>query len=77
VGAHTNARPNTDSSAGLWTTGDDLAAILRLVDTGRLSLDEMIEEVHSPAAAPELYAKLTRQKFFPLIQFDWDALGDD
>ena len=77
VGAHTNARPNTDSSAGLWTTGDDLAAILRLVDTGRLSLDEMIEEVHSPVAAPELYAKLTRQKFFPLVQFDWDELGEN
>ena len=59
------------------SAGDDLAAILRLVDTGRLSLDEMIEEIHSPVAAPELYAKLTRQKFFPLVQFDWDALGDD
>ena len=77
VGAHTNARPGTDSSAGLWTVGDDLAAILRLVDAGRLSLDEMIEEVHTPADAPALYATLTNQKFFPLIQFDWDALGDD
>lgn len=77
VGAHTVARPANDSSAGWWTTGDDLTAILRLVDAGRLSLDEMIEEVHSPVDAPELYATLTNQKFFPLVQFDWDALGED
>ena len=77
VGAHTNARPATDSSAGLWTVGDDLAAILRLIDAGRLSLDEMIEEVHSPAKASEVYARLTAQKFFPLVQFDWNALGED
>ena len=30
-----------------------------------------------PAASPEVYARLTDQKFFPLVQFDWDALGDD
>ncbi len=77
VGAHTNARPTTDSSPGWWTTGDDLAAVLRLVDAKRLSLDQMIEEVHSPADAPEVYARLTHQKFFPLVQFDWDALRDD
>ena len=77
MGAHTNARPANDSSAGLWTVGDDLAAVLRLVDAGRLSLDEMIEEVHSPADAPEVYARLTAQKFFPLVQFNWNALGED
>ena len=75
VGAHTNARPTTESFAGWWTTGDDLAAILRLVDTGRLTLDEMIEEVYSPVESPAVYAKLTNRKFFPLVQFHWDALG--
>jgi len=74
VGAHTNARPETESSPGLWTTRDDLLAMLRLLSGGRLELSSMIEETHSPENAPAVYARLAAEKFFPLVQFDWGRL---
>ena len=74
VGAHTNARPATDSSAGLWTTRDDLASLLRLLDAKRIEVASMIEETHSPENAPEIYARLCAESFFPLVQFDWSQI---
>ena len=76
IGAHTNARPDTESSPGLWTTRDDLRALMRLSAGGRLRLGEMIEEVRSPAEAPEVYTRLAEEKQFPVVQFDWSRLED-
>lgn len=76
IGAHTLARPNTDSSAGLWTTRDDLRALLQLAAGGRIRLEQMVEETHSPAEAPEVFGRLAAEKHFPVVQFDWGLLGD-
>ncbi|MDD7158438.1 MAG: zinc-binding alcohol dehydrogenase [Firmicutes bacterium] len=74
IGAHTNARPNSDSYPGYWTTRDDMAAVCKLIKFGRMSLSDMIAEVHSPEEAPAVYERLLKDKSFPLVQFDWDKI---
>ena len=71
IGAHTVARPKTESSQGLWTTHDDMMAILRLIAAGRLNFVRMIAETHVPEECQELYTRLINDKSFPLVQFDW------
>ena len=72
IGAHTIMRPAVESSAGLWTDRDDLSAVLRLLDGGRLSFKEMIGEIHSPADAGEVYTRLVNDPLFPVgVLFDW------
>ena len=71
VGAHTLARPELESAPGLWTTRDDVAALLRLMSLGRIAPSEMIAETHSPQDCGAVYARLCREKSFPLVQFDW------
>ena len=74
VGAHTNARPDEASYPGMWTTRDDVLAIQRLVRHGRLTLQPLVEEIHSPAECFEVYHRLATEKSFPLVQFDWGRL---
>ena len=74
IGAHTAARPKTESHGGWWTQKDDMQALLRLHATGRLSLGSLVDEVHSPAAAPGVYDRLVQEKAFPVVQFDWRSL---
>lgn len=73
-GAHTLARPNTESSQGLWTTRDDVYAQLRLISMGRIDYKQLIDEVHSPLAAPEVYDRLANDRHFPIVQFDWSDI---
>lgn len=74
IGAHTCARPKFESSEGLWTQDDDMKALIKLTKAGRINLASLIDEVHSPAAATEIYNRLATQKSFPLVQFDWRKL---
>ena len=74
IGAHTNARPGRESSEGWWTEWDDVEAILRLTRLGRIKLSDLVEEVHPPEEAPQVYTRLCTQKTFPLVQFDWREL---
>ena len=75
IGAHTVARPETESAPGLWTHTDDLHAILNLIKGKRLNFKDMIGEIHSPAEAPLVYARLAEEKNFPIgVLFDWGAL---
>lgn len=74
IGAHTQARPSHESSAGLWTTRDDMSAVLKMISLGRLSLASMVEETHSPEEAHEVYTRLANEKTFPIVQFDWRQL---
>lgn len=74
IGAHTLARPVTESSPGMWTTRDDIFAVQRLVRHGRLHFASLVEEVHSPEEAPEVYTRLANEKAFPVVQFDWTKL---
>jgi threonine dehydrogenase-like Zn-dependent dehydrogenase len=74
VGAHTNARPSLESSQGWWTERDDFEAVLKLTKLGRIKLSELVQEVHSPVEAPQIYDRLCNEKTFPLVQFDWSKL---
>lgn len=72
IGAHTNARPQKESSAGLWTDEDDLQTILRLIAGKRLDFKNMISEIHAPQEAPEIYSRLACEKSFPIgVLFNW------
>ena len=74
IGAHTAARPKEESHGGWWTQKDDVQALIKLHEFGRLRLGELVEEIHSPAEAPEVYNRLAREQSFPVVQFDWEAL---
>lgn len=72
IGAHTMARPYTESSPGLWTDRDDLRAVLNLIKGNRLNFKDMICEIHSPTEAGEIYSRLANDKKFPIgVLFDW------
>lgn len=71
IGAHTLARPDNESSPGMWTAHDDVMAMQRLHMMGRLSFIDMVQETHSPINAPEIYTRLAGKGAFPLVQFDW------
>ena len=74
IGAHTMARPKAESAPGLWTDDDDLGALVRLTEHGRLNFEPLVQETHSPAEAPEIYRRLVEEKAFPVVQFDWRML---
>ena len=73
IGAHTMARPKTESSAGLWTDKDDLKAVLNLIKGKRLNFKDMISVIYSPSEAGEVYTRLANDKNFPIgVLFDWE-----
>lgn len=74
VGAHTQARPEYESHNGWWTQRDDIYTTMRLIENGRLKLSDIIDEIHSPNEAFEVYSRLATEKAFPLVQFDWSKL---
>lgn len=74
VGAHTNARPRQESHEGWWTVSDDMQALIKLTEAGRLKLSDLVDEVHTPQEAPQVYARLAREKAFPVVQFDWTTI---
>ena len=74
VGAHTNARPQCESSNGWWTQRDDINTVIKLTEMGRIKLSDIIDEIHSPLEAPEIYSRLATEKSFPMVQFDWGKL---
>lgn len=72
IGAHTIARPSIESHPGWFTHRDDIKAVLKLCGGGRLCLENLIEETHSPTECPEVYNRLIFDKDFPVVvQFDW------
>ncbi len=75
IGAHTNARPTAESSRGLFTTADDVRTILDLCANGRLDLNSVVDEVHSPKECAEVFDRLVNDKNFPtVVQFDWSEI---
>lgn len=77
IGAHTQARPKQESAPGWFTEVDDMKAIMRLMGSGRLKLDNMESEMHSPEECPEVYQRLINDREFPpIVQFDWSRVGD-
>ncbi len=75
IGAHTQARPKVESAPGWFTEVDDMEALMRLMACGRLKLDNMESEMHSPEECPEVYQRLIHDREFPpIVQFDWSRL---
>ena len=74
IGAHTMARPSVDSRDGWWSQKDDIRALKKLTELGRIHLAAMIDETHEPDEAVEVYHRLVTDKTFPLVQFDWRNL---
>lgn len=74
VGAHTHARPDYESYGGWWTQKDDVSALKKLTEAGRLDLASIVDETHSPNEAPEIFTRLITDKTFPVVQFDWRKL---
>lgn len=75
IGAHTNARPDTESHYGYYTHRDDIKAVLRLCSAGRISLEEMVKEQYSPNECTDVYTRLVNDREFPtVVQFDWTRL---
>ncbi len=75
VGAHTNARPKFESAPHYFTQRDDIEAMLLLCAMGRIRLEALVDEVHSPADCQGVYDRLVGDRDFPpVVQFDWSAL---
>lgn len=75
IGAHTIARPDTESHPGWFTHRDDIKAVLKMCSGGRLCLDNLVEETHSPEECFNVYSRLAHDKNFPIVvQFDWRRL---
>ena len=75
IGAHTMARPKTESAPGLFTDADDLRVILNLIKGKRLNFKDMICELHSPAEAQKIFTRLVTEKDFPIgVLFDWNQV---
>ena len=75
VGAHTKARPEEESAPGWWTQKDDVRALKTMTELGRLTFADMVDEIHGPAEAEEVYTRLAFEKTFPIVQFDWSDLA--
>ena len=72
IGAHTLARPDNDSSHGWFTQRDDIKALMKLSEFGRINFKEMIDETFLPEDCTEVYTRLINDKNFPVVsQFDW------
>ena len=75
IGAHTDARPVSESYPGYFTTADDIKTILNLCDKGRFEMKSLIEEVHSPFECDKVYERLVKDRNFPtVVQFDWSEV---
>lgn len=75
IGAHTMARPVNETSAGMFTTADDVRTVLELCAKGRLDLESIVDEIHSPTECAEVFDRLVNDKNFPnVVQFDWEEI---
>lgn len=74
IGAHTNARPQGESSPGWWTLRDDMQALLTMSALGRLKLSRLVQEIHPASEAPQVFGRLANEKVFPVVQLDWTRL---
>ena len=78
IGAHTMARPDVESHPGWFTHRDDIKSILKLCAYGRLDLENIIEEIHSPEDCPNVYERLVFDKDFSIgVQFDWRLIDEE
>ncbi|MBQ9099570.1 MAG: zinc-binding alcohol dehydrogenase [Clostridia bacterium] len=75
IGAHTNARPKTESHPGYFTHRDDINAVLHLQVGGRLDFKPMLTAKYSPDQCAAVYGRIINDRSFPTVaQFDWSRL---
>lgn len=74
IGAHSGARNRLESSFGNWTEMDDCHTIISYLSKGALDFRDLISEVHSPADAHEVYARLCKNQFPIGVLFDWNRI---
>jgi 2-desacetyl-2-hydroxyethyl bacteriochlorophyllide A dehydrogenase len=78
IGAHTIARPECESHPGWFTHRDDIRSILKLCAAGRIELDSIVGETHTPEECAEVYDRLVNDRNFPIaVQFDWRNFETD
>ena len=74
IGAHTLARPDTESHPGWWTHRDDMRATLALQHGGRIHIDRILSEIHDPTEAQSVYNRVIGERDFPQgVLFRWNA----
>ena len=74
IGAHTLARPDTESHPGWWTHRDDIRATLALQHGGRIHIDRILSEIHDPTEAQSVYDRVIGERDFPQgVLFRWNA----
>ena len=72
IGAHTMARPETESHPGWFTHDDDICAIMRLCAGKRLNIGNMLSDLHTPDSCAAVYNRLIHDREFPMaVQIDW------
>lgn len=75
IGAHNWVRPTGESFPGYWTRHDDFRTILRFVETGKMQVRPIINNVASPADCGPIFKDLCRKDVMPLgFAFDWSAV---
>lgn len=75
VGAHTLARPQVESSHGMFTHNDDMEAVLKLCEEKRINLKDIIGGTFSPNDCQKVYDSVINDRSFPpIVQFDWEKL---
>lgn len=75
IGAHTMARPDFESHPGWFTHRDDIEAMFRLMEYGRIDIKPLVKEIHSPEDCGAVYTRLANDRDFPsTIQFDWSKI---
>lgn len=76
IGAHSGARPTLQSHPGYWTEMDDCRVTIGYLEKGLLDFKSMINEIHSPKEAPEVYLRLVKNELPIGVLFDWSKLDN-
>lgn len=75
LGIHGTMTPAQPSVLDPWTRNEIFALFFDYVQQGRMRVSDLITSRHSPAAAPEVYASLVRDRSEEIgVIFDWALL---
>ncbi len=76
IGTNNVARAKLESRHGCWTMRDDCLAIVNLTKGNRISQKVLINEIHSPEEAFDVYTRLANDYYnFPIgVIFDWSKI---
>lgn len=77
IGAHSGARPKSESHFGYWTEMDDCCVTLSYLSKRKLNFKDIINEVHSPEDANAVYKRLCENKLPIGVVFDWSKIQEN